>query len=74
MTESKDLFLSKSTWGAILILVGPLLSHFGLEIGNHEALIESLVSLSGVIIFIVGQFTRKKEINSIAGVKVKKNA
>lgn len=66
----KDFFYSKSTWGALFILLAPLFNYLGLEVDN-AAVIENITVVIGAITFVVGQFTRKTEITSIGGLDVK---
>lgn len=69
--ETKDFFQSKSTWGALFVLLAPLLNQFGITIENQEALTQGIITVVGFGMVVWGQLTRKTEINSIAGVKVK---
>lgn len=69
--ETKDFFQSKSTWGALFVLLAPFLEQFGITIENQEALIQGIITVVGFVMVVWGQITRKSEINSIAGVKVK---
>jgi len=66
----KDFFQSKSTWGALLILLSPLFSYLGLEVDN-AAIVENITMVIGAVVFIYGQFTRSTEITSVAGVKLR---
>lgn len=66
----KDFFASKTTWGAIVLLVTPALRMMGLEF-DSQVLVDSLTAVAGFAMILVGQFTRKKEITSVAGVQVK---
>lgn len=68
--ENKDFLQSKSTWGAIILLLAPLLSNFGIDI-DQGAVTETITGIVGGIVFIWGQLTRKTKINSIIGIKVK---
>lgn len=69
----KDFFASKTTWGSIMLLVGPALKAAGFEFDEKE-IVEQAALLVGTVLFLVGQFTRKAEITSVAGVKVKSDA
>lgn len=71
MNDDKDFFQSKTTWGAMFVIAAPILNQFGITIENQEALIQAIITLVGFGIFVWGQLTRKSEIKSIAGVKVK---
>jgi hypothetical protein len=68
----KDFFASKTTWGMVIALVGPLLSrYFDIAPEGYAALTDSITTVVGGVMFLWGQFARKGEIVSIAGVKVK---
>lgn len=67
---TKDFFQSKSTWGALMVLLAPLFNSIGLEV-DTSAVVESITTVIGGIVFIYGQFTRKTEITSIAGLKIR---
>lgn len=70
--QNKDLLSSKSTWGVIIALVlVPLAQQIGVDLGDYDALAQTLAEITGGILFLVGQFTRKTTINSVAGVKIK---
>ena len=69
--ENKDFFLSKTTIGAIFLLLAPILNRYGITIENQEELTQAILTVVGFGVFVWGQLTRKTEINSIAGVKVK---
>ena len=69
--DTKDFFQSKATWGAIFVLLAPFLDHFGITIEDQETLTQGIVTVVGFVMVVWGQVTRKKEITSIAGVKVK---
>jgi len=68
----KDFFASKTTWGMIVALFGPILNqYFGISPEGHGALVDAIVSAIGGVVFVWGQFTRKTEITTVASVKVK---
>lgn len=67
----KDFFASKTTWGAITLLVGPLLRAAGVEY-DEQVMVDALTTLAGVVVIVWGQVARKTEITSVAGVPVKK--
>lgn len=69
--KNKDFLKSKATWGAIFLLIAPLLQSFGLDI-NVEKTVETITQLIGGVLFIVGQFTRDSKINTVAGIQVTK--
>ena len=71
MNDTKDFFQSKTTWGAVFVILAPILNQFGITIENQEALTQAIITLVGFGMVVWGQLTRKSEINSIAGVKVK---
>lgn len=66
----KDFFASKATWGAIVMLVAPALRAFGVEF-DQQAVADAITTVAGLVLFLIGQFSRKAEITSVAGVKVK---
>lgn len=68
--EGKDFFLSKATLGAVLLLAKPVLAQFGIEL-DEAGVIDAILVISGGVTFLWGQVTRKKEITSILGVKIK---
>lgn len=69
---SKDFFASKATWGAIVMMFGPILSQqFGVGPAGQEAIVDTIVQIIGGVLFIIGQFTRKSEIKSIGTIKVR---
>lgn len=68
--EGKDFFLSKATLGAILLLAAPLLAKFGIEL-DEAGVIDAIMLIGGALTFLWGQVTRKSEITSFAGVKIK---
>lgn len=67
--DNKDFLQSKSTWGAIVLLLAPLLNIFGIDI-DEGAVTEAVTVVVGGLIFVWGQLTRSTKINSIAGIKV----
>ena len=67
----KDFFTSKTTWGAIALLVSPLLRMYGLEI-DTQVIADVAAGGVGIALVIWGQITRKQEITSVAGVPIKK--
>lgn len=67
----KDFFASKTTWGAVALLIAPLLRAFGVEY-QEQMLVDALTTIAGLAVVVWGQFTRTKEITSVAGVEVKK--
>lgn len=67
----KDFFASKTTWGAIMLLIGPALRYFGIQL-DEQALIDALSTITGLVVFTWGQLTRKDPIVSVGGVEVKK--
>lgn len=68
--ENKDLFQSKATWGAVFLLLNPVLNKFGITI-DQEGMVEAASTIVGAALFVWGQLTRKSGIGSVAGVKVK---
>lgn len=69
--SGKDFFSSKATWGAVLLLLTPVLQYFGIVV-DVDPLVEALATLGGFVVFTWGQLTRKEPIVSVAGVPVKK--
>ena len=68
----KDFFMSKTTWGMVVTLLGPMLTrYFGIAPEGQEALVDAVTTLVGVAVFLWGQFARKGEIVSVVGIKVK---
>lgn len=69
----KDFFASKTTWGMIVALFGPVLNqYFGIAPDGQEMLVNAIVEVIGGVLFLWGQFTRKAEITTVAGVKISK--
>lgn len=71
MENGKDFFASKVTWGAVVALLAPVLRMLGVEY-DAQVLVDALTTVAGGVLIVWGQFSRKKEITSIAGVEVKK--
>ena len=69
--NNKDFFQSKTTWGAIVLLMVPVLKMFDIEIADQQVLVDGIMALIGAGVVIWGQFTRSTKINSVAGIKVK---
>lgn len=67
----KDFFTSKTTWGAVALLISPLLRMYGLEV-DTQVIADVAAGVIGMGLVVWGQITRKKEITSIAGVPIKK--
>jgi len=67
---NKDFFASKTTWGALIMLLAPALKTVGIEI-DEQGVVDAITTLVGLGVFLWGQFTRKSEINTVAGIKVK---
>lgn len=71
MEGNKDLFASKTTWGVLLAIVGPLLvKYFGID-PDLDALAASLAEATGLALALWGQLTRKKAIATVAGLPLK---
>lgn len=72
MRDGKDLFASKATWGVLIPVLYQLLKAFGIEIPDSDvdALAEAVSVAIGAVLFLIGQFTRKKPITSVAGIPV----
>jgi hypothetical protein len=67
MDETKQWYLSKTVWGALIAIVASLLSGMGLELGAgvQDRLADDLVSLAGAIgglIAIYGRLTAEKRV------------
>ena len=69
---TKDLLLSTSFQGALVILVGALLQLFKVQIANDQltAIISSACVLIGTIMAAVGRIKANQPIGSIFGVKL----
>lgn len=67
MDETKQWYLSKTVWGALIAIIASLLSGMGLELGAgaQDRLADDLVSLAGAIgglIAIYGRLTAEKRV------------
>jgi hypothetical protein len=67
----KDFFASKTTWGALMLIAGPALHAAGIQF-EDQAVVDAISLLAGAAVTLWGQFTRTKEITSVAGIEVKK--
>lgn len=75
MQGGKDLFLSKTTWGVLLLLARPVLGYFNLHFDDAaiDAIAGTFANGAGVLLTLWGQVTRKEPITSIAGVALDKS-
>jgi hypothetical protein len=74
MQNGKDLFASKTTWGALIPLLMWVLSAVGVPIPDidEELTAQTLANISGGLLFLWGQLTRKAPITTVAGVPLPK--
>jgi uncharacterized membrane protein len=68
--ESKDLLLSKSFWGAMVMGLGMILAKYGIDINVSETA-SAIVTLIGLVMNVAGIRYRKGPIHSVLGVKIK---
>lgn len=68
----KDFLTSKATWGAIVLLLSPLLDSIQV---NHDTFLDAIMTVVqnldngvGAGIFLWGQLTRKQPITTIVGI------
>lgn len=72
----KDFFLSKATWGAIILLLTPFLNSIKVDPNTTLDAVMNVVqngdALVGALLFLWGQFKRTEPITSVLGVKLGK--
>jgi hypothetical protein len=65
--QGKDLLSSKTTWGAILTVVGPLLTrYFHLSPEGFDGMAEALAALGGAALVVWGRLKADQPITSVA--------
>lgn len=67
---TKDILLSRSFWGGVIAVAGPFVARYGVDLGDTEVLVSSIIALVGLALSVVGIVGRKTTISSVAGVKV----
>lgn len=70
----KDFFASKQSWGAIVLLIMPVLHKLGINV-DSSALVDTLVQISGGVLFLWGAFSKSRApVTSVAGIKTSKSS
>lgn len=83
--EGKDLFSSKTTWGALFLLATPTLRALGIDVDEESLMAfidavatrigggaDTMLTILGAAIVIWGQVSRKTRIASILGIRLSK--
>jgi hypothetical protein len=76
LPSGKDLLLSRSFWGAVMLLVGVVLKAAGHEFDTQEAtdrllqFLENVLPLAGFVLSFVGTVFRRSPITSIGGIRL----
>jgi hypothetical protein len=67
---SKDLLLSKTTWGTIVAMIAMVATALGYDIGDQGALVNAIIGVIGGGFAIYGRVVAVHKISSVAGVSI----
>lgn len=62
MTDIKSIFLSKTIWGSVMVLVSTAATLAGYDIGDTDALVNNILAMVGAALAFYGRVVAVKKV------------